>query len=87
MNNSLSEVAVTLSGPVSRVTQTDTSGNYSFPNLTPGGNYAVTVQTPYFVIVPVRADFFNLSSSQTANFTAAPVAVRTGPMKAKLEPR
>src|SRR5438445_124480 len=49
MNNPLSEVAVTLSGLVTRVTQTDAAGNYSFPNLTPGGNYAVTVQTPYFV--------------------------------------
>src|SRR5207247_1632240 len=39
MNHPLAEVAVTLSGPVSRVTQTDAAGNYSFPNLTPGGNY------------------------------------------------
>ena len=74
-NNPLPDVAVTLTGPISRVTSTDASGNYSFANLAPGGNYAVTVQTPYFVVSPTRADFFNLSSSQIANFVAAPVAV------------
>ena len=74
-NQPLSDVAVTLTGPISRVVKTDASGNYSFANLVPGGNYTVTVQTPYFVIAPSRADFFNLSSSQTANFIAAPVAV------------
>src|SRR5207245_5932785 len=58
-----------------RVVQSDANGNYSFPNLTPGGNYAVTVPSTYFVFAPSRADFFNLSSNQTANFTAAPVAV------------
>jgi hypothetical protein len=74
-NHSLPEITVTLSGPVSRVTQTDPSGNYSFPNLTPGGNYTVTVQTPYYLVLPSRTDFFNLTSSQTANFVAAPLAV------------
>jgi Calx-beta domain-containing protein/VCBS repeat protein/carboxypeptidase family protein len=75
MNHSLPDITVTLSGPVSRVTQTDPSGNYSFPNLTPGGNYTVTVQTPYYIVLPTRTDFFNLTSSQTANFVAAAVAV------------
>ena len=68
-NNPLSNVTVTLSGPITRVVQTDVNGNYSFANLAPGGNYAVTVQSPYFVFSPSRADFFNLSSNQTANFT------------------
>ena len=71
----LAGVNITLSGPITRVTQTDASGNYSFANLAPGGNYAVTVQTPYYVFAPTRADFFNLGSNQTANFTAAPVVV------------
>jgi Tol biopolymer transport system component len=75
MNHSLPEITVTLSGPVSQVTQTDSSGNYSFPNLTPGGNYTVTVQTPYYVVLPARIDFFNLTSSQTVNFVAAALAV------------
>src|SRR5438094_394716 len=74
-NKGLPNVAVTLSGPVSRVVQTDATGNYSFANLTPGGDYSVTVQSPYFVFAPSGAGFFNLSSSQTFNFTAAQVAV------------
>jgi Tol biopolymer transport system component len=74
-NNPLADITVTLSGPISRVTQTDAGGNYSFANLIPGGNYTVTVQTPYYIVLPARTDFFNLTSSQTANFVAAPVAV------------
>ncbi|HXD32427.1 MAG TPA: FG-GAP-like repeat-containing protein [Pyrinomonadaceae bacterium] len=74
-NQALPDVVVTLSGPISRVTQADASGNYSFPNLVPGGNYTVTVQSSYFTFAPSRADFFNLSSSQIANFSAAPLAV------------
>ncbi len=74
-NNPLPEVTVTLSGPITRVVQTDLNGNYAFANLAPGGNYAVTLQSPYFVFAPSRADFFNLGSSQTANFSAAAVAV------------
>src|SRR5262249_37294376 len=74
-NNSLPDVTVTLSGPVSRVAQSDVNGNYLFPNLIPGGNYAVTVQSNYFVFAPSRTDFFNLSSNQAANFMAAPFVV------------
>jgi hypothetical protein len=71
----LTDVTVTVSGPISRVTQTDATGNYSFPNLVPGGNYTVTLQSSYFTFAPSRADFFNLSSSQVANFVAATLAV------------
>src|SRR5439155_1678058 len=74
-NKPLTNITVTLSGPDTRVVQSDANGNYSFPNLTPGGDYAVTVQSPYFVLVPSRVDFFNLSSSQTFNFQAAQVVV------------
>ncbi|HEV7397214.1 MAG TPA: FG-GAP-like repeat-containing protein, partial [Pyrinomonadaceae bacterium] len=74
-NSALPDVVVTLSGPITRVTQTDALGNYTFLNLIPGGNYTVTLQSSYFVFAPSRADFFNLSSSQVANFIAAPLAV------------
>lgn len=74
-NNPLANITVTLSGPVTRVASTDAAGNYSFANLTPGGNFAVTIQSSYFVFAPSRADFSNLSGSQTFNFTAAPVVV------------
>src|SRR5205814_4672186 len=71
----LANITVTLSGPETRVVQTDANGSYSFASLTPGGDYSGTVQGPYFVLVPSRADFFNLSSSQTFNFQAAQVVV------------
>jgi protocatechuate 3,4-dioxygenase beta subunit len=73
-NNPLPDVTVTLSGTITRVVQTDINGNYSFSNLTPGGNYSVTLQSNYFVFAASRSDFFNLSSNQTPNFVAAPVA-------------
>src|SRR6185295_444561 len=74
-NSALADITATLSGPITRVTQTDANGNYSFGNLIPGGNYTVTLQSSYFVFAPSRADFFNLSSSFVANFVAAPLAV------------
>ena len=74
-NNPLVNVTLTLSGPITRVVSTDDAGNYEFGNLSPGGNYALTIQSNYFVFGPSRADFFNLSGSQTANFMAAPVVV------------
>src|SRR6185312_9953915 len=74
-NNALADITATLSGPITRVTQTDANGNYSFGNLIPGGNYTVTLQSSYFVFAPSRADFFNLSSSFVTNFVAAPLAV------------
>src|SRR5262249_55219960 len=66
-NKPLKDVPVTLTGPVSRVVSSDAAGNYSFPNLTPGGNYVVTAQSTYFVFAPSRVDFFNLTGNQ-ANF-------------------
>src|SRR6185312_7473830 len=74
-NSPLADVAITLSGPTTRVAATDQNGNYSFSNLIPGGNYFLTIQSSYFTFAPSRADFFNLSSSQVANFVAAPLAV------------
>ncbi len=71
----LPNVTVTLSGPITRVAQTDVNGNYAFSNLATGGDYAVTIRSHHFIFAPSRADFFNLSSDQTANSSAAPVAV------------
>ncbi|MFN2511680.1 MAG: Calx-beta domain-containing protein [Pyrinomonadaceae bacterium] len=73
--NPLTKVTLTLSGPITGVASTDSAGNYAFINLTPGGNYTVTIQNSQYVFAPSRADFFNLDTSQTFNPTAAPVAV------------
>ncbi|MDQ1614005.1 MAG: hypothetical protein QOG00_3936 [Pyrinomonadaceae bacterium] len=64
-------VGVTLTGTQSAVTVTDGNGNYSFSNLTPGGDYSVTVQSPYFAFTQRRADFPGLVASQVANFAVA----------------
>jgi len=74
-NNSLPDVIVTLSGSITRVVQTDSGGSYSFANLTPGGNYSLTLQSNYSVFAPSRIDFSNLGSNQTPSFIPAPVAV------------
>ena len=65
----ISGATVTLTGTLSKTTQTDTNGNYSFVNLTGGGNYTVAVsKLRYKFVLPTRT-FSNLSGSQTGNFT------------------
>jgi len=76
-NLPLADVTVTLSGTITRVIQTDINGAYSFANLTPGGNYSVTLQSNYYVFAASRSDFFNLGSNQASDFAAAPVVVPT----------
>jgi hypothetical protein len=52
---------------------TDSSGNYSFTNLTAGGNFAVTPSLTGYTFSPTSsASIFNLNSNITANFTATP---------------
>jgi FG-GAP-like repeat/Calx-beta domain/Carboxypeptidase regulatory-like domain/FG-GAP repeat len=74
-NSPLSDVAVLLSGSITRLVRTDLNGNYSLSSLTPGGNYSLTIDNPYSVFSPSRLDFFNLSTHQIANFVAAANAV------------
>ena len=70
----LSNVTVTLSSgdtPLSNAV-TDASGNYSFPNVTAGGDYTVTPSSASFTFAPPSASFNALGANQTADFTAAP---------------
>ncbi|HEY4426563.1 MAG TPA: Calx-beta domain-containing protein [Pyrinomonadaceae bacterium] len=62
-------VTVTLSGSQSGVRITDDDGNYSF-EVHGGGNYTITPSVNIFAFAPPSQTFNNLSSSQTANFTA-----------------
>ena len=65
---------LTLSGSQTGITTTDNQGNYEFRNLRAGGNYTVTpsVQSPLpWVFTPATHTFTNLSSNQTADFSAA----------------
>ena|GEM_PF-1037055 len=74
-------VTMTLSGSQSATTTTSSTGTYSF-SANGGGNYTVTPSKAGYWFTPSSASFTNLSGSQTANFTAAPVTVSltvTGP--------
>jgi endonuclease G, mitochondrial len=51
---------------------TDSSGNYSFPTVTAGGDYTVTPSSTSFTFSPASASFTGLASNQTADFTAIP---------------
>ena len=63
-------VTMVLAGTLTRVTQTDASGNYVFGNLTPGGNYSVTPVSNSFVFTPAKIDVNNLVGNQIANFVS-----------------
>jgi hypothetical protein len=65
-------VTVNLSGSSSGTTVTDANGNYSFANLSTGGNYTVAPAAPNFVFTPPSRTFNALGSDQTADFTGLP---------------
>ena len=72
-NAGLSNATVTLtsSGPTV-VTTTDSDGNFILPNLAMGLTYTVTPAKTGFAFTPPNRQFTNLTTDQTANFTAAP---------------
>ncbi len=67
----LDAVTMTLTVGKSLSTQTNASGNYSFPNLPAGRNYTITPSKPAFGFVPTSASFTNVLTNQTANFIAS----------------
>ncbi|HXD32299.1 MAG TPA: carboxypeptidase regulatory-like domain-containing protein [Pyrinomonadaceae bacterium] len=72
-SNGLGGVTVALSGAQTSTTTTNSSGNYSFNNLTAEGNYVVTPSLATYTFSPASRTFDNLSSNQTsADFTAIP---------------
>lgn len=70
VNGAGSGLPITLSGSESRSVFTDLGGVYSFNLVPAGGNYTVSINSPFFVITPPSVTFNNLSSNQTANFNA-----------------
>ena len=64
-----------LSGFGSAVALTDSSGNYSFSNLSPGANYTVApgFQGGTTTFTPASYTFNSLSADQTANFVVSTV--------------
>jgi hypothetical protein len=63
------DVGITLSGAQTATTTSDSSGNYSFADLPTGGNYSITPAKPDHAFLPVSANFNDLSSDQTQNFS------------------
>jgi hypothetical protein len=73
----LANVTLTLSGTASATTLTDSSGNYSFANLS-SGNYTATPTKTNFVFTPDHRDLVLGGVNQTADFTASSSAVASG---------
>lgn len=68
----LQGVTITLSGASSSSATTDAAGNYSFSNLTGGGNYTVTPSLNGYTFNPTSTPVNNLTSNQTAiNFATS----------------
>jgi endonuclease G, mitochondrial len=73
---SVSNATITLNGGAAPVTTTtDTSGNYTFTNVTAGGNYSVSASAAGFTFAPASQAINNLSSNQTADFSATPKVI------------
>lgn len=71
----LSSVTMTLSGSSSSTVQSDSAGNYSFPNLPAGGNFTITPTKSPYTFVPTNSTFNNLGADQTANFTVSTYSI------------
>ncbi len=70
---SMSQVTVTLTGSGSGSVTTDANGNYSFNNLSVGGNYTVTPSKPGYNFTPHNRNYSNLIANVTnADFSGAP---------------
>jgi endonuclease G len=70
----LSGVTVTLSSGDTALSNavTDAGGNYTFSNVTAGGDYTVRPSSTSFTFSPASASFTGLSANQTADFTGVP---------------
>ncbi|HEY6804871.1 MAG TPA: SBBP repeat-containing protein [Pyrinomonadaceae bacterium] len=71
-------VTITLTGAQNKTTQTDANGNYSFGDLSAGGNYVVTPTKENYRFNPVSAPVNNLTGSQQVNFEATAIRVQLG---------
>jgi hypothetical protein len=86
-NAALAGLAVTLSGSKTAATTTAFDGSYSFPGLTIGGDYTVTVSPRpsdtvfrnYMLSPPLSRNFPNLSANATADFGATLLVNATNP--------
>ena len=69
LGHDVKDVVLTLAGPDVQSTTSDTDGNYSFVNLTLGGQYSVIPLPANFTLSPGGASFDSLAESQIVDFT------------------
>jgi hypothetical protein len=70
-NTTVGGATVNLSGSATATATTDSSGNYSFAYLTPGGDYSVTPSKELYGFSPSSQSFTGLSGNQKADFMIA----------------
>jgi hypothetical protein len=76
--HAMSGVTLTLSGSQTASATTDANGNYSFPSLPAGGDYAVTPSRVGYDFSPKSKSFAGLGADQTADFTVTPLNFAVG---------
>ena len=82
----VSGVNVSASGSQSGSTITDANGRYSLPGLAGGGSYTVAAAKGGYILSAAQ-NFTNLSSNQTASFTATPtLSINGGSNTAEVAP-
>ncbi|MCM3874319.1 MAG: SBBP repeat-containing protein [Pyrinomonadaceae bacterium] len=81
-SNGVSGVLVTLNGPQSATTQTDSDGFYQFADLPVGGNYTLTPTKTNLSFEPPAQTFNSLSADQTADFVASTCTYSLSPVTA-----
>jgi hypothetical protein len=62
-------LVMTLNGSTQTSTQTDSSGNFSFPAMAAGSNYDITPSKPSFTFTPTSQGGFNIQADRTLFFT------------------
>jgi CSLREA domain-containing protein len=81
--NGLSGVTVTLSGAESATTTTDVGGHYTF-TVSTSGSYIVTPSKAHFTFTPTSRTLTNVSTNQTADFTATSTLTEPQPANGAL---
>jgi hypothetical protein len=69
--NGIRGALVRLAGTLEGTQWTDLGGYYSFGNLTAGGDYTVTPQSPYYDFGAQSREFKGLAAGETADFAGA----------------
>jgi uncharacterized delta-60 repeat protein len=78
--NPLEGVAIRMTGAQTRLTITDSQGNYRFDNVAVNGSYTVTPSRPNFTFSPALRSFTQTGTHTDAAFTATFVAGGLNPL-------